>query len=41
MKDRIKRGLATNEMIVVYIILALCILIGIVNPAFASASTVV
>ena len=41
MKDRIKRGLTANEMIVVYIIAALCILIGAVNPAFASASTVV
>ena len=41
MKDRIKRGLTANEMIVVYFIAALCILIGAVNPAFASASTVV
>ena len=41
MKYRIKRGLTANELIVVYIIAALCILIGAVNPAFASASTVV
>ncbi|HIU75934.1 MAG TPA: ABC transporter permease [Candidatus Pelethocola excrementipullorum] len=41
MKERMKRGLTTNEMIVVYIIFALCVLIGVVNPAFAGVSTVV
>lgn len=33
-RQKNKEDFATNEMIVVYIILALCILIGIVNPAF-------
>lgn len=41
MNQKIKRGLTANEMIVVYIILALCILIGIINPAFANVSTAV
>lgn len=39
MKECIKRGLGTNEMIVVYIIVGISILIGVVNPAFASVST--
>lgn len=39
MKERLKRTLATNEMIVVYINVFLSVLIGIVNPAFASVST--
>lgn len=41
MKERVKRKLAANEMIVVYIIAVLCIVISIVNPAFASVSTIV
>ncbi len=35
-----KKNMTTNEMFVVYIILALSLLIGIVNPAFFALSTV-
>ncbi len=41
MSKRTKAIMATNEMIVVYIIIALTALIGIVNPAFAQLSTVI
>ncbi len=41
MRERMKRKLSANEMIVVYIIITLCILIGAVNPAFVSISTVI
>ena len=39
MRECMKRRLATNEMMVVYIIVVLSILIGVVNPAFVSVST--
>lgn len=41
MNKKVKQILSTNEMIVVYIIVGLCILIGVVNPAFAGVSTVI
>lgn len=41
MNKKLKQTLSTNEMIVVYIIVGLCILIGVVNPAFAGVSTVI
>lgn len=36
-----RKLLASNEMIVVYIIISLSVLIGVVNPAFASPATLV
>lgn len=41
MKNRAKKFFTTNEMIVVYIIIGLSILIGSVNPAFNSISTLI
>ncbi len=41
MKNRAKKIFTTNEMIVVYIIIGLSILIGSVNPAFNSISTLI
>ena len=41
MSKKVKHILATNEAIVVYIIIALCTLIGTVNPAFFGVSTVI
>lgn len=41
MNHRLKTILTTNEMIVVYIIIGLSILIGLVNPAFNSVSSLV
>lgn len=41
MSKKFKQALTTNEMIVVYIILGLCILIGAVNPAFLGISTAI
>ncbi len=41
MSKTTKTIMTTNEMIVVYIIIALAVLIGIVNPAFAQMSTVI
>lgn len=38
---RVKKLLATNEMIVVYIIACLSVVIALVNPAFASPATLV
>ena len=38
---KVKKLLATNEMIVVYIIVALSAVISLVNPAFASPATLV
>ena len=38
---RVKKFLATNEMIVVYIIACLSAVIALVNPAFASPATLV
>ena len=40
-KRNISPMLSSNEMIVVYIIVGLCLLIGMINPAFFSASTVI
>ena len=41
MNKKVKQILTTNEIIVVYIIIALCILIGIVNPVFLGVSTAI
>ncbi len=41
MNKKVKQILTTNEIIVVYIIIALCILIGIVNPVFLGMSTAI
>lgn len=41
MNKKLKQTLTTNEMIVVYIIVGLCVLIGAVNPAFLGISTII
>lgn len=41
MNNKLKQKLTTNEMIVVYIIVGLCVLIGVVNPAFLGVSTII